>query len=352
MRHTFSIVIVSAALVVASALVLMSHGCGQATSADVPAASTSKTERKATWDYVAELKKLLPANDKIAGWKLVGEPTVVEGEKLLASGWERAPQFRPYGLRYRMTATFNPTAANLPSMSLDVYFMEASISSFGVFASTRTLESNFVKMGNQGIEEEKQLRWWKGPLYAELNLTGDGAVPKGFLNTVAKDVASRMVMPNKVPDLLMALPGRGLIANSQKYAAFDGFGQKAPRMAVIADYSIDGANFRVATTQTASPADAAAIFQTIRASIESTGQQKPLTIAFGEETLASATLADRMTFFVRQGQFMTLVENVAGEQFAADILKESAEKMTHLLDQQELDDEQKKMSPPAQVHGH
>jgi uncharacterized protein DUF6599 len=348
MRHALTFVL--------GVFVATATGCGRATSADehvsTPAAPTASPKKP--WDYAAEMKKLLPGNDKIVGWKLEGEPTVVDAAKLAASGWERMSQFQPYGLRDRMSASFVPTSPGKPPFKLDVYFLESPIAAFGLFATTRTTESNFVKVGNQGIEENGGIRFWKGPLYAEIQTTGDIAPPRNFLDTVAKDVAARMVMQSRVPDLLGLLPGRGLVANSQKYVAFDGFGPKAPRLSVVADYKLDGVDFRLATAQAATPAEATAALQAVRATVESGGQLRPVTTACGEEIFASAALADRVTFYVRQGPFLALVENVPGESFAADLLKDLGSQMSHALDQKELDDAERnpQQSAGTDVKGH
>src|SRR5262249_22629803 len=156
------------------------------------------------------------------------------------------------------------------------------IASFGVYATKRTTQSNFVKVGNQGIEEGNSVRFWKGPLYAEIATSGDVAPPKNFLDTVAKDVASRMVMTSRVPELLGIMPGRGLVSNSQAYVPFDGFGPNAPKLSVTAAYQLESVDFRLAATQAASPADATAIFQSLRDAAQANGQFKEASTPCGE----------------------------------------------------------------------
>ncbi len=308
--------------------------CGRAssdTSGGQAPAPSKKESPKPTWDYPAELRKLLPQGAAIAGFTLDGEPQTVEGSRLLASGWDRAEAFRPYGLRYSMKAAFSPTAKSRPSLCLEVFFLESPIAAFGVFAAERTPQSQFVQVGNQGIidHEGGRLRFWKGPLYAELSASGDVAPADGLLVLIGKDVAGRIVLSQHVPELMTAIPMRGLIVNSQKYGPSSGFGDRGPKLAVTAEYSISGVSFNIAVASVESPEEARAAFDSLRRSLQASGSLTSVKGQYGEEAMASATLKDRMTLYVRHANFVGLVEGVPGEAFAAEFLSEMVDRMSH-----------------------
>jgi hypothetical protein len=330
--------------ILAATVTLVAPACSK----EVPAGATetgSKTESEPQWDYVAELKKLLPGEETVAGWNLAGEPSVLDGAALMASGFDRAALFQPYGVRYNMSARYVSTSSSRPPLRIDVYFLESSLSSFGVYTMGRTMESNFVSVGNQGIEEERQLRFWKGPLYTEITCDGAQPVPKGLLGAVGKDVAGRMIMTTRLPQLLLLLPPTGLVANSQRFGKNDCFGSAGPTMVMTAKHTLSGTTFDLALADASGEAQAKTAFQALRTAAADSGRLRATERAYGHEAFAEATPAGPVSFVVRSGKYLGRIDDVPGEPFIAEFLLELGERMMRAAEELEDDELSEQPSP-------
>lgn len=162
-----------------------------------------------------ELRSLLPAAGDAKGWVKDGEPQEFAGEDLYTYIDGGAEIYQEYGFRRVIVQDYGNAAGK--SVSLEIFEMETPAAAFGIFTFKRSGQGKSIAVGAGAELEDYYLNFWKGRFLVTLTGFDDsGGTIEGLL-AVAGTVDAKIAATSDLPDLVAALPEKGLKPGSAKY---------------------------------------------------------------------------------------------------------------------------------------
>lgn len=161
------------------------------------------------------LRPFLPENGAAAAWSKEGDPQEYAGEDLYTYIDGGAEIYQEYGFRRVVIQDYRNPAGR--SVSLEIFEMEAPAAAYGMFTFKRSGKGKIVPLGTGGELEDYYLNFWKGKYL--VTLTGFDETSGTIEGILAVGGAVDAKIPDRagIPDLVSALPERGLKPGSIKY---------------------------------------------------------------------------------------------------------------------------------------
>jgi hypothetical protein len=161
------------------------------------------------------LRSFLPENGAAASWSKDGDPQEFAGEDLYTYIDGGAEIYQEYGFRRVVIQDYRNPAGR--SVSLEIFQMETPAAAYGMFTFKRSGKGKIVPLGTGGELEDYYLNFWKGTFL--VTLTGFDETAGTIEGILAVGGAVDAKIPDRAgpPDLVSALPERGLKPGSLKY---------------------------------------------------------------------------------------------------------------------------------------
>ena len=161
------------------------------------------------------LSAYLPADGAAPGWTRDGDPQEFAGDDLYTYIDGGAEIYQEYGFRRVVLQDYKNAAGR--SVSLEIFEMATPAAAYGIFTFKRSGKGKLVPLGSGGELEDYYLNFWKGRFL--VTLTGFDETPATIdgLMAVAGVVDAKIADKAGPPDLVAALPERGLRPGSVKY---------------------------------------------------------------------------------------------------------------------------------------
>jgi hypothetical protein len=194
----------------------------------------------------------------IKGWQIAVDKTVYGKLNL----WEYINGAADLYLAYNFENLYMAEYMNKngQSVKVEIYRHSSSENAFGIYASERMADYNFVDIGVQGYIEPDALNFLTGEYYVKMISSGMTSVEPATLLGMAKEINSALGRDKKLPDVIGLFPADGKVANSENYIARDFLGYSFFHSAFTADYNVQE-NFKLFIINLESEAGAQAMLE-------------------------------------------------------------------------------------------
>jgi len=192
-----------------------------------------------------ELKANLPP---IEGWHIVEETEVYDPGNLYDKINGAAPGFILFDFQELSVLEYNKnsTGDDLPPyISIQVYRHATPTDAFGIYASERPSESNFIPVGAEGYQEGAMLNFFVDNLYVKIEspYTDDETV--AAVRHIAQEFSRKVNDAPAFPPQLQFFPLENKIARSEIYIPSGFLGHEFLNNAFTANYMASGKKYQL-----------------------------------------------------------------------------------------------------------
>ena len=198
----------------------------------------------ATAQTPAELKAKLP---QAAGWSINETVEVFDSNNLYERINGAAPGYFFFEFKELTCFEYNQKRAgdNLPYITVQVYRHATNEDAFGIYASERPSETNFINIGTEGYQEGSMLNFFVDRLYVKIESPStDDDVVKA-VTQIAQELARNVNPQSTFPTQLQNLPAENKITRSEQYIPSGYLGHDFLNRAFTANYTAAGRKYQL-----------------------------------------------------------------------------------------------------------
>jgi hypothetical protein len=187
----------------------------------------------------AELQSLLPESNEATGWTRGDEIRFFDPDDLYEFINGAAENFLIYGFEKVVTADYDNAEQPSPIV-VEIYQMEDSRNTFGIYASERNPDSTFKTIGAEGYVGGTALNFWAGNYYVKMTVFQESEALKAEMEKLAEVISRKIgnTGAQALPEIAF-FPKENLVPNSVRYLAQDVLGQRYFGDGFEAVYKID-----------------------------------------------------------------------------------------------------------------
>ena len=191
-----------------------------------------------------EIKAKFP---QIAGWTINEEVEVFDPDNLYDRINGAAPGYILLNFNELTCLEYNQKVDEeiLPYITVQVYRHTTNEDAFGIYASERPSQSNFITVGTEGYQEGSMLNFFVDRLYVKIESPSTDDETVNIVRQIAQEFG-RNVNPQPVfPALLQAFPSENKITRSEIYIASSFLGHEFLGNAFAAIYEVSGKKYQL-----------------------------------------------------------------------------------------------------------
>ncbi|KPJ61888.1 MAG: hypothetical protein AMS15_05605 [Planctomycetes bacterium DG_23] len=162
-----------------------------------------------------DVRALVPEKDALAGWPMIDEVRVFQGEELFDFINGAGEPFYTYGFLSVATADYQNEDGQI--LTVEIYEMDSSANAFGIYSFQRPGQGERIEVGADCVLAESILYCWKDRYYIKVHTFPDSAAARDAVKAFAEIIAGNIKGKGEPPALLKALPPEGLIPGSEKF---------------------------------------------------------------------------------------------------------------------------------------
>lgn len=187
----------------------------------------------------ADLSKLLPAADEIAGWKADGEPLFYTQDNL----WEyidgSAENFLSFDFRQVIAQDYVSAADR--GLKVEIYEHGSPLMAYGIYAQMRSPGLALHAIGNEAFSDEYSINFWKDRFYVRVAVFEKGADSDAALKLFSNAIAAGIEGGADIlPAETSAFPEEGLVPNDLRYLTQGVLGREEFPPAFMGTYRFGG----------------------------------------------------------------------------------------------------------------
>ena len=192
----------------------------------------------------AEIKAKLP---QVAGWAVNETVEVFDATNLYERINGAAPGYFMFDFKELTCFEYNQNGDGdlLPYITVQVYRHATAEDAFGIYASERPSETEFVVIGAEGYQEGSMLNFFVDRLYVKIESPAtDGDVVK-LVAQIAQELARNINPQPAFPAQLHNLPAENKITRSELYIPSGYLGHEFLSKAFTANYEAAGKKYQL-----------------------------------------------------------------------------------------------------------
>ena len=191
-----------------------------------------------------ELEAQLP---QVAGWTIDETVEVFDQDKLFERINGAAPGYLLFDFKELTVFVYNQNGDgdNQPYITIQVYRHASKEDAFGIYASERPSESNFLSIGAEGYQEGSMLNYFIDCLYIKIEspLSSDETVDA--IKQIAEGLGHHINPQPVFPIQLQGFPGENKIPHSELYIPQGFLGHEFLNKAFTANYQVSGKKYQL-----------------------------------------------------------------------------------------------------------
>jgi hypothetical protein len=191
--------------------------------------------------FITSLNNLLAKNDlfpEIRGWEVQIDKEIFTTANLYELIDGAADLYIQYGFQQLNIATYR--CDDDIEVRVELYHHDLPENAYGIYASERMSDYNFIPLGIQGYTGEGILNFLTGEYYVKIMSTGRKNAGEGNLRYIAEKIIDNLKQNNSWPAEIGFFPDEGKIYMSDGYVAKNFLGYGFLHAAFTARYNIDG----------------------------------------------------------------------------------------------------------------
>jgi len=191
------------------------------------------------------LRAMLPP---IEGWSVIDDVEVYDSENLYDKIDGAAPGFILFNFQELTVLEYNKNGAGddlPPYISIQVYRHDTPTDAFGVYASERPSETNFVTTGTEGYQEGAMLNFFVDNLYVKIESPHTDDETVKIVRQIAQEFGRKINEAPVFPEQLLYFPPENKIAHSEIYIPSGFLGHEFLTNAFTAKYTVSGKKYQL-----------------------------------------------------------------------------------------------------------
>ncbi|MDR1671977.1 MAG: hypothetical protein LBS09_00695 [Bacteroidales bacterium] len=189
----------------------------------------------------AELKAKLPA---VKGWTVENAVETFDPNTLFERINGAAPGYLMYDFQELSVFVYHKDKSE-DYITIQIYRHATPNDAFGIYASERPEETNFLDIGAEGYQEESILNFLADNLYVKIESPSSDVATVQAITDIARDFAKKINAKAALPSSLSSFPAANKVAHSEQFIAMGFLGHEFLQDAFTAYYSVDGKRYQV-----------------------------------------------------------------------------------------------------------
>jgi len=193
---------------------------------------------------LSEIKAKLP---QVSGWVINETVEIFDADNLYDRINGAAPGYMLFNFNELACFEYNQKvdSENPLYITVQVYRHTTSEDAFGIYASERPSQSNFITVGTEGYQEGSMLNFFVDRLYVKMESPDTEEETMIAIRQIAQEFG-RNVNPQSVfPVQLLAFPANNKIDRSEMYIPSRFLGHEFLRKAFTANYAASGKKYQL-----------------------------------------------------------------------------------------------------------
>jgi hypothetical protein len=209
-------------------------------------------------------------------------------------------------------------------VTVDIYDMGNPLNAYGLYASERSPNYNFLPIGAEGYVSDFALNFLQGTCYVKLSAFSPNGKADTVLQSFAQSISERIKTGKTLPELFNIFPRENRVARSEKFVRKSPLGHEFLSPAYQVSYSVQGQECQLMLSEAASPQQARERTARLRDHFQKSGKLEPVPLVGAEASRGSNSYEGEM-LFLTQGIYTILLVNSSPSGEA--LLKELASKV-------------------------
>ncbi len=198
----------------------------------------------ATAQTPAELKTKLP---QLPGWDIDATVETFNPDNLFERINGAAPGYLLYDFKELTVFVYNQKGGGdqAPYVTLQIYRHATTDDAFGIYASERPSESDFLPIGAEGYQEGSMLNFFADCLYVKIESPSTSDDAAKAIRQIAQGLANHVNPKATFPAKLQSFPASNKIPHTEQYIPSGFLGHEFLNKAFTANYQVVGKNYQV-----------------------------------------------------------------------------------------------------------
>lgn len=190
-----------------------------------------------------ELKAKLP---QVAGWTVDETVEVFNSDNLFERIDGAAPGYFLFGFEELTVFVYNQNGdGDRPYITIQIYRHATAEDAFGIYASERPSESNFLAVGAEGYQEGSMLNFFVDDLYVKMESPSIDDDVAETVKQIAMELGRNVNPQPEFPKQLQYLPAENKIPHSELYIPSGFLGHDFLNQAFTANYEVAGKKYQM-----------------------------------------------------------------------------------------------------------
>ena len=191
-----------------------------------------------------EIKARLP---QIAGWTINENIEIFNPDNLFNRINGAAPGYILFGFNELTAFEYikDGDGDNPPYISLQAYRHATAEDAFGIYASERPSETDFLAVGAEGYQEGSMLNFFVDRLYVKIESPYDNEDVVKIIRQIAQEFGRNINLQPVFPKELQNFPSENKISRSEMYIPSGFLGHEFLNNAFTANYEVSGKNYQL-----------------------------------------------------------------------------------------------------------
>jgi hypothetical protein len=267
-----------------------------------------------------DLRKRLPPEERLAEFKMVGEPATYSPADLWRYINGGAPGYLAYGFEDLVTFTAIHQERKL-EIVVDIYDMGKPINAFGIYSVERSPDGERIELGGGGFVAGGVLYFWQDRYYVKLMANAITPETNRLLSELAGIVSRDLPDTQALPKQLAVFPEEGRIKNSDRYIRTDVLGQDYLQNAFRVEYSQKGHQYSIFLIEGTSPKKSALNLEKYMAYLDEGRELFKQVPDLGKQAFVGKDSFYGLVIFARKSHFIIGVMGHNDRNAAINIIK-------------------------------
>jgi Family of unknown function (DUF6599) len=250
------------------------------------------------------MDSLFPKPGFSAGWVLDGPIKYYDRDTLFEYINGEAELFYPFGFTRLASAFYKKAGDPKIGLAVDIYQMGSLLETFGIYASFRKRDSDFLKIGSQGFVSPSQLMFYQDRYFIQLSASGTTNLDRPLLEACARMIAKKLPGRPLRPRELSWLDSDFVSPNTTQYVPQSLLGHPFLRRGLIARGQQGGKEFRVFIVWEDSPEKAKKTLESYFSYLKESGVPPQVKATLQKITLSGLDPMYKGAFVALKGRFL------------------------------------------------
>lgn len=187
---------------------------------------------------------------------------------------------------------------------VDIYDMQNNTGAFGIYASERFPDNDFIDIGNEGYTADNSVCFWKDRYYVKV-FSNDAETPSAdSMLLIARTVDKRIPEGEGMPSLFSLFPAKDRMPKSEAYVAKNVLGQDYLAGDFMVKYPTADGEYQLHIIRAADSGESTGWFVKYREFMQENGKAHDRKADIGEESFAYVDDWYGLMLFARKGRYI------------------------------------------------